>query len=326
MALGIAATGSAVGGIVWPILFRRLLPSVGLAWINRSFGFLTLLLSVAAYFSLTCKSHHTLHAPQRLQQSDPPHRQPRPRSRQTLSNKIHVSLRSCFASLLKGSSSQAYVFLCIGNFFVFLGYWIPLFYIIPFASLTLGVSSTSASYLLPVLNAGSLFGRVVPAYLGQIIGSATVLLFGASALAVLIFAWLGIENFSGLTVWCFLVGYAPLRSLLHVRALSYSWYANYLIFRFMSGIVVSIPNAVASRLSRQSNRGQRIGIMWTVGAFAELIGSPIAGALVMKSNEGISYRGGQIFAGATILLGAVLLAIPAWSIFQDDKVRQARNA
>ena len=93
----------------------------------------------------------------------------------------------------------------------------------------------------------------------------------------------------------------------------------------MSGIVVSIPNAVASRLSRPSNVGLRIGIMWTAGAFAELIGSPIAGLLVTKTDNGVNYVGGQVFGGSSVLLGAAFLIIPAWSIFKDDKVRENRS-
>ncbi|KAJ4288995.1 hypothetical protein N0V90_011337 [Kalmusia sp. IMI 367209] len=99
--------------------------------------------------------------------------------------------------------------------------------------------------------------------------------------------------------------------------------------RFSSGIVVSIPNAVASRLSNPSNVGIRIGFMWIAGAFAELIGAPIAGAFVKSTGHGqqdVSYAGGQIFGGVSIILGAAFLVVPAWSIFKDDKMKAARNA
>lgn len=94
----------------------------------------------------------------------------------------------------------------------------------------------------------------------------------------------------------------------------------------MSGIVVSIPNAVASRLSQPANVGFRIGIMWTASSFAELIGTPIAGALVTKNSTGTNYAGGQIFGGLSILLGAGFLTIPAWAIFKENKLRQDRIA
>ena len=96
----------------------------------------------------------------------------------------------------------------------------------------------------------------------------------------------------------------------------------------MSGIVVSIPNAVASRLSTPSQVGLRIGAMWTAGAFAELVGAPIAGALVTRTHDRqeVSYVGGQVFGGSSILLGAAFMVVPAWSIFKDDKIRAGRSA
>ncbi len=69
--------------------------------------------------------------------------------------------------------------------------------------------------------------------------------------------------------------------------------------------------------------------MWSAGAFAELIGAPIAGALVSKGSQdqqNVSYVGGQVFGGLSILLGAAFLVVPAWSIFKDDKVRSSRSA
>ena len=53
LALGVAATGTAVGGVVLPIMFRKLLPSLDFGWTNRALGFLVLLLSILAYLLLT---------------------------------------------------------------------------------------------------------------------------------------------------------------------------------------------------------------------------------------------------------------------------------
>jgi hypothetical protein len=90
--------------------------------------------------------------------------------------------------------------------------------------------------------------------------------------------------------------------------------------------VVSIPNAVAARLSKPNNVGARIGIMWTVGAFAELIGSPIAGSFVKHDGKSTSYVGGQLFGGISIMCGAGLLAVPAWCIFKDDVLCRVRRS
>ncbi|KAJ8131843.1 hypothetical protein O1611_g1783 [Lasiodiplodia mahajangana] len=122
---------------------------------------------------------------------------------------------------------------------------------------------------------------------------------GAASLAILVFVWLNVHQVAGITVWCFFLG-------------------------FTAGSVITIPNAVASRLSKPSNTGQRIGIMWTAGAFAELVGTPIAGTLVTQVNGKTNYLGGQLFGGLSILIGAAFLIAPAWSIFKDDRTREAR--
>lgn len=206
-ALGISAAGSAIGGVVWPIMFRKLLPLIGFAWVNRALGLVTLLLAALAFYFLT--SHQFPPPGHRQRRADHPHL--------SLEN-LHPHGNSSGASrpisqfvpqgFSVGFNGRAYLFLCIGVFFIYLGYWIPLFYVVPFASLSLGTPSTYASYLLSILNAGSLFGRILPAYLGQTFGSANVLFLGTIMLGVLVFVWMSIASVPAITVWCFLVGYA----------------------------------------------------------------------------------------------------------------------
>lgn len=198
VALGIAATGSAVDGVVLPITFRKLLPELGFAWTNRVIGFVILLLASMAYILLTdvrCGSFNQIRG-----------RKQDALVARVLNTSSTQSPQSRLATWRKGLSGHAYFFLCIGVFFVFLGYWVPYFYIVPFAELSLRTSTTQASYLLSILNAGSFFGRVLPAYASHFIGSGSVLLAGAVSLAVIVFSWLGISNVPGITVWCFIVG------------------------------------------------------------------------------------------------------------------------
>ncbi|KAF4815200.1 Aspyridones efflux protein apdF [Colletotrichum siamense] len=45
LAIGVVATGSATGGMVYPVIFQQLLPRVGFGWAVRTLGFLNLGLS-----------------------------------------------------------------------------------------------------------------------------------------------------------------------------------------------------------------------------------------------------------------------------------------
>lgn len=261
VAIGVASSGAAIGGIVIPIMFRHLQPKIGFGWINRIFGFMILAMSVAAFFLL---------------RPDPTHVRPR-------------------GPLFDPSALKEppFVVLLVGLFFVFLGYWIPLIYITPYAQFSLKTSVSYAFYLLAILNAGSLAGRILPALLANKLGPTVILVAGSIGLGVLILGWIGINNTAGITIWSVLVG-------------------------FMAGITVAIPAAVVPLLSPSANVvGARTGMMWSGSALAALIGGPIAGSLVdTKTND---YRNGQIFGGAVSTFGGLLLIYPALAIARGPK-------
>ncbi|KAI0434851.1 major facilitator superfamily domain-containing protein [Xylaria sp. FL1042] len=303
--LGIAASGSAVGGIIWPIVFRSLLPRIGFGWVNRVFTLLVLVLSVVSYYTLISGSQPThSNFPRRkcagLLKFLSRHATDQSTDQSTVESSIEMpdhpksEKLTIVASVFNG---RAYQFLCVGVFFALLGYWVPLFYLVPFASLSLGTSPTYASYLQSILNAASLFGRILPAAVGHKLGAANILLVGATTLSILVFAWISIDSVAGITVWVVFLG-------------------------FTTGSVITIPNAVASRLSQPSNTGLRIGNMWAVGAFAELIGPPIGGALLMERDGKTSYLGCQLFGALSVVIGAAFLVVPAWSILKEDRSKK----
>ncbi|OAG43739.1 hypothetical protein AYO21_01966 [Fonsecaea monophora] len=261
LAIGGSSSGAAVGGIVLPIMFRHLQPEIGFGWTNRIFGFIMLGMVIAAFFLL---------------QPDPRHRR--------LQGQLFDP------SALK---EPPFVVLLVGLFFVFLGYWVPLIYITPYAQFSVKTNVSYAFYLLAILNAGSFAGRILPAFVAHKFGPAVVLVAGGIGLGVLILAWIGIHNVPGVTVWAVLVG-------------------------FMAGITVAIPAAVVPLLSPSpSVVGARTGMAWSGSAFAGLIGGPIAGALVNTATD--DYAHGQAFGGAASLLGGLLLIYPAITIARGNK-------
>ena len=177
LALGLAATGSALGGTVFPIMFKKLVPSIGFAWTNRVFGFIELALSIPAIFLLGTLTART-----------PQENGPRP-------SKLKFDARAF--------REPPYAFLCAGLFFVELGFWIPPFTIGPYAKISLGTSTDYAFYLLAIMNGGSFAGRILPAFAAQVqrIGPGWVLVAGTLMLSALVLAWIGIHNVTGITIW-----------------------------------------------------------------------------------------------------------------------------
>jgi len=262
IALGIGASGAAIGGVILPITFRSLVSRIGFDWLNRVFALFTLVTSASAVILLWPKS-------------------PIPPRRGFLD--------------LSAFKEPPYIFLCIGLFLVELGYWIPPFTIPVYAELKMRTGTEFAFDLLAMMNAGSFAGRILPAFVAQSrrIGPAWTLVVGAFSLGTLILCWIGIQSRTGIMVWGVLVG-------------------------FMSGITVSLPNAVLPRLSPAHVVGARSGMMWCIVSFAALIGAPIAGILV--NTETNDYKRAQMFSGISICLGACALCVPAWHIGRKRNV------
>ncbi|KAI1171567.1 MFS general substrate transporter [Nemania sp. FL0916] len=299
LALGIAASGSAIGGVVFPVIFQNLLLSIGFAWLNRVLALVVLVLSIASYFALTSGIPVAKLSSRKLKWSSLlTVFTPRPKVSSGNESDSSGSPHKHSSALLVAFKGRAYQFLCVGVFFALLGYWVPLFYLVPYASGSAGTTTAYSSYLLSILNAASLFGRILPAAAGNRLGAANILLAGATILGILLFAWIRVASVAGITAWSIFLG-------------------------FVAGSVITIPNAVASRLSESADTGKRIGFMWAVGAVAELIGPPIAGALVKEHDGRTSYFNCQIFSGVSVVAGAAFLVFPAWAIWKEDRAKRA---
>ncbi|KZM19640.1 uncharacterized protein EKO05_0004235 [Ascochyta rabiei] len=245
-AYGIMAAGSGLGGIIIPIMASHLIPQIGFGWTMRALAFMLLgLLCIAA---LTVKS--------RLP--------PRPRP-----------LR--FKVFLEPFADMRFVLLTVSSFLFFMGLFIPINFI-EVQAIASGMSVRLASYLLAVLNAASIFGRIIPGTLADKVG-----------------------NYNMQSLWCTVAGIVVL-----ALGLPASGNAAYITFAalygFASGAYVSLLPAQMAQISEVHQIGVRVGVTFACVSFAGLVGNPIAGAIV-TSNHG-KYWGLNVFAGVLLLAGA----------------------
>jgi predicted MFS family arabinose efflux permease len=156
-AQGLAATGLCFGGIIYPIVLKQLLADgMSLAWSTHIVAFLmleTLLVSSAVM-------------------------RPRPDLPPRKSGLL-VDVDSLMNPL--------FVIWLVGCFLTFIGLYIPFFYV-EVDALSLGISEDMLFYVLTIMNAASIPGRVFPAYLADRVGNLhiiipAVLLSGIIALA-----------------------------------------------------------------------------------------------------------------------------------------------
>ncbi|KZT63274.1 MFS general substrate transporter [Daedalea quercina L-15889] len=179
----------------------------------------------------------------------------------------------------------AYLWSICGAFLTSLGVYVPLFYLQLFA-VDHGVSAHITTYSLAILNAGSTLGRLVPTFLADRMGVYNMLVPAMFASAALIFAMFGATNGPGVV----LVG---------------------LIFGFASGAYISLIPSLLGQLCRNMGElGVKMGLAYTVVAASNLIGNPIAGALLSTSTGGpLTWWRAIVFTGCVAAAGSVCMAV-----------------
>lgn len=128
LATGIAASGSSVGGIFYPIVLRRLIVQVGFPWAVRAMAFI-MLGTLGMGLALL-----------------------RPRLPPRRSGPLVD-----FAAF----KDPAYTTFVIGLALGFTAFFIPFFYAESYA-LNIGVESELSFYILSIMNAGGMIGRMLP--------------------------------------------------------------------------------------------------------------------------------------------------------------------
>lgn len=162
---------------------------------------------------------------------------------------------------------------------------IPLFYAASFGVANIGLQETAAFYLLAILGAGSLPGRLLAPLLGDFLGPLNLYPLFMALAGILAFAWIRVTTYGGIVVLALLYGFA------------------------YGGIVSLPPPAVATMTRDVRQLGTRIGLAFSCAGVSVLVGPPIAGAI--EGGKG-GFTGLFAFAGTMMLAGSVCLVGVAW--------------
>ncbi|KAL6815962.1 major facilitator superfamily domain-containing protein [Trichoderma sp. SZMC 28013] len=247
-AYGVMVSGSSVGGVVLPIMMNKLIIKIGFPWMMRTLGFMfMLLLGIAC---LTVKS--------RLP--------PRPR-------------RFVFKEYAKHLKDIRLVTTTAASFFFYLGMFLPFNYVILQAQ-DAGFSPKVVPYLIPILNASSIFGRILPGVVADKMGRFNVMIIITFISAISCLAiWIPVKSIAGIIVFV-------------------------IIFGFSSGGVISLGPTLVAQISDIRHIGTRVGVAFSIQAIGALIGSPIGGAIV--SSQHGDYLGLQLFCGLSMMMGCLI--------------------
>jgi MFS family permease len=153
LASGIAAAGSSLGGIICPIVLYRLVGDIGFAWSVRVIGFICLATLIPPILFLR-------------QRVKPPR------------------VRATFDTT--AFTDGGWLLFTFGCLLGFVGLYVMFFYLSYYGLATGTTDASMAFYIVPILNASSMFGRTLPNWLSDKTGPFNVLIPGAFICGVLV--------------------------------------------------------------------------------------------------------------------------------------------
>ncbi|TDZ14528.1 MFS transporter asaE [Colletotrichum orbiculare MAFF 240422] len=242
-ALGIMVSGSSLGGVILPIMMTKMIQQVGFPWAIRAVAFMFLFLLGISCLTITSRLP------------------PRPRP-------------FVFKEYVDGLREPTMGITVVALFLFFWGMFLPFNFVILQARAQ-GMDENLVTYLLPIMNAVSILGRIIPGFLADKLGRYNVMIIITFISAVFCLGlWIPGKNNAAIIVFV-------------------------VIFGFSSGGFISLGPALIAQISDIRQIGIRTGTAFAVQSFGALTGSPIAGAIV--ASQGGRYLGLQLFCGFSML-------------------------
>nr|A0A411PQP0.1 RecName: Full=Agnestins efflux protein AgnL12; AltName: Full=Agnestins biosynthesis cluster protein L12 [Paecilomyces divaricatus]QBG38876.1 MFS transporter [Paecilomyces divaricatus] len=247
LAMGIIVSGSSLGGVIWPIALDRLFNEVSFGWTVRIAAFIMLPLLGLACLAIRRPAEFA--------------NRPKPKAD-----------FSCV-------KNPVMIFLAIGLFLIFLGLFSPFFYVTSYM-ISLGKDSNLAFYMVSVVNASSLFGRILPGLIADRVGNYNVLFMVAVFSGLVACCWTKATSVGGIVVFSLAYGLA-------------------------SGAVISLQGPCAAQTVQREQFGVAMGVVMTFLSIAGLVGTPINGQILIP----YGYLGLSLFSGLVMLLGSVFILL-----------------
>ncbi|ROV95040.1 hypothetical protein VPNG_09493 [Cytospora leucostoma] len=174
LAMGIASSGSSLGGVIYPIVLDRLITQIGFPWAVRSIGFIALATFIIPLAVMRVRI-----------------RSPKPRA---------IIDWSAFRD-------APFMVFTLALLIVFIGNAVLIFYV-SFYPQDRGFTDTSlAFYIASIFNAGSFLGRILPNALSDRIGVFNTMAPTTLLLGITVLCMLGVRNAAGMIVEAIVTGF-----------------------------------------------------------------------------------------------------------------------
>ncbi|KAF2495234.1 MFS general substrate transporter [Lophium mytilinum] len=173
LAIGLAAAGSATGGLIYPAIATQLLDQIGFGWTMRVIGFVTI-----AQASVACAF---------LKPRLPPRK---------------AGPLVEWAAL----KEPTYVLYCVGMFLNFWALYFAFYYVGAYGRDIIGMSNKDSIYLLMIMNGVGYVGRIVPNFFADRVGPLNMIIPFAFLSGILIYSWAGVTSTGGLYAFSVIYG------------------------------------------------------------------------------------------------------------------------
>ncbi|MCJ1333130.1 hypothetical protein MMC10_009824 [Thelotrema lepadinum] len=251
LAVGIAVAGASLGGVIYPIILYQLLGPLGFGWSVRVLAFIafgTLLIPIAV-MKMRLKP-------------------PKPRT---------LTEWSAF-------SDWPWDLFTLATLIGFTGLAIVLFYVSFYGADQSIVDNELAFYIVPIFNAASCFGRVLPNALADKTGPFNILVPGTGIFGILILCMIAVKSKGAFIVQGLLIG-------------------------FFSGLYIALPPICFVAITKDKSKlGSRMGMSYSIIAFSMLIGGAGGGSILGVADP-LNWPGLWIFGGVMCCASSVLYGV-----------------
>ena len=174
LAVGLAAAGSSLGGVIYPIVLYRLIDKIGFGWSVRVIGFIALgtLLIPFAFMKMRVTP---------------------PKARALIDSSAFTDIK--------------YMLFVIASLIGFMGLYVILFYLSYYAEHQHITNTSMAFYLVAIFNGASCFGRTLPNALSDKTGPFNLIAPGAIIVGVLILCMIAVASEASIIVVAILIGF-----------------------------------------------------------------------------------------------------------------------
>ncbi|KAL3475926.1 major facilitator superfamily domain-containing protein [Aspergillus californicus] len=181
-AIGIGASGVSAGGVIFPLMVKHLIPSIGFAWTMRTVVLVLLVLMLASNLTLR--------------------RPPAHKRQQRLLRVVTPEGESRWAGL----ADWRLVLTILGTTLFASGYFVVLTFLVTVAGTRAWWGDPTDS--LVILNGASFFGRIIPGLVADRVGTFNMMLvLGILSTILILGLWIPDSGFPGFVVFSVLFGF-----------------------------------------------------------------------------------------------------------------------